>query len=649
MGEVLSSRWAASVLSASVAFGTVMMARGLGLLEPLELMAYDQLLNLRPAPAEERRPVVLIGIDEQDIDRWGWPIPDAVIADLLERLAADGARVIALDIYRDRPVPPGHLALRSVLAGRHNIIGVMKFGGADGVGVAPPPVLAGTDRVGFSDFVVDADGIVRRGLLFLDDGDSVAYALALRLALSYLQAAGVQPRPDPNEPRWLRLGETTLVPLTPNAGGYVDLDARGYQFLLDFPGGDRPFQRYSLAQVLDGEVAAAVVRDRIVIVGTTAASVKDYFVAPISRGDGDDDKVYGIAMHGYAASQLIAMALSGRPALRWPTETQEALWIVLAVLLGALLAQRLRSPLGLVLNVGGGAVMATTVSAIALWQGLWLGTVAAALGWAISGSLVVAYLGLVETRERALLMGLFSRYVHRDVAESVWDQRHALVAGGRPIPQRLTATVLFMDIKGFTSVSEDMDPSELMHWLDDCLSAMADLVMAHHGMVDKFIGDAMMALFGAPVPRTDQSQIQQDAVNAVHCAIAMAKKLETLNHQWRGEGKPEVGMRVGIHTGVMSAGSIGSRERLQFTVIGDTVNTASRLESFDRTVVDPSCPDYPFRILIGDSTRRFVADTFETLEVGEVSLKGKSKRLRVHLLTGWQRPPAEAVAAESTL
>jgi len=193
-----------------------------------------------------------------------------------------------------------------------------------------------------------------------------------------------------------------------------------------------------------------------------------------------------------------------------------------------------------------------------------------------------------------------------------------------------------------------MDPSLLMHWLDDCLSAMADLVMEHHGMVDKFIGDAMMALFGAPIPRTDETEIRRDAVNAVRCSIAMAKKLEALNARWRAEGKPEVGMRIGIHTGAMSAGSIGSRERLQFTVIGDTVNTAARLESFDRTVVDPSCPDYPFRILIGDSTRRYVDDTFEVLEVGEVSLKGKSKRLRVYLLTDWQRAPAESFEAEVT-
>jgi adenylate cyclase len=178
-------------------------------------------------------------------------------------------------------------------------------------------------------------------------------------------------------------------------------------------------------------------------------------------------------------------------------------------------------------------------------------------------------------------MGIFSRYVAPDIANDVWSRRaEFLEPGGRPRAQKLIATVLFSDIKGFTAVSEKLEAAALMDWLNSYMEAMAGLVMQHGGVVDKFIGDAVMAVFGVPVARGSEPEIAGDARSAARCALAMRRELGRFNAEWATRGVPAIGIRVGILTGELISGSLGSAERMEYTVIGDTVNTASRLESF---------------------------------------------------------------------
>ena len=157
------------------------------------------------------------------------------------------------------------------------------------------------------------------------------------------------------------------------------------------------------------------------------------------------------------------------------------------------------------------------------------------------------------------------------------------MAGSRPHPQRLTATVLFTDLEGFTSVSECLGEQALMDWLATYLDVMSQQVMAHGGVINKYMGDAIMALFGVPIPHTSAAEISQDAVHAVQCALAMRRELIQLNRRWRDQQQPTIRMRVGIYTGPLVAGTVGSAERLEYTVYGDTVN-ASRLESYEKDV-----------------------------------------------------------------
>jgi adenylate cyclase len=162
------------------------------------------------------------------------------------------------------------------------------------------------------------------------------------------------------------------------------------------------------------------------------------------------------------------------------------------------------------------------------------------------------------------------------------------------------------------------------------MEAMADAVMAHQGVVEKYIGDSVMAVFGVPIPRATPGQIAQDARNSVRCALAMGKEMERLNALWQQRGLPACSTRIGIHTGVLIAGSLGSAERQEYTVIGDAVNTASRLESFDKDSTDANLKDRNCRILISEATRLYLGDEFDLLPVGAMSLKGKSEKVMIH-------------------
>ncbi len=185
-------------------------------------------LRCNPKPPLPRSRIVLVGITENDIRRQGkWPLSDAVLAELLKALSRQNPRAIGVDIFRDLPVPPGREDLDATLVEHPNIIAVMKFGEG---GIPGPPVLKDSEQLGFNDLLVDPGGIIRRGLLFLDDGETSAHAFALRLALLYLQKEGIRPRADDSHPEYIRLGPQTVKPFEAEDGPYVHADARGISF-----------------------------------------------------------------------------------------------------------------------------------------------------------------------------------------------------------------------------------------------------------------------------------------------------------------------------------------------------------------------------------------------------------------------------------
>lgn len=634
--RLLRSALAASFLVSILVFLSIIGLRRTGSLESLELTAYDQAIRLRPSASVPDDRIVLIAIAEGDIRNQGrWPLPDATLAQLLETLTEYEPRAIGLDIYRDIAVPPGREQLDTILTSNRRIITVTKLREGEAGGVPPPPVLKHTDQVGFSDIIVDRGGIVRRGLLFLDDGESVAYSFALRLVLLYLQAEGIWPRPDAANPEHIRLGRTTIRPFETNDGGYVGVDARGYQFLLDFKGAQGPFRSFSLTSLLSGEIDPQAIQDKIVLVGVEAESVKDFFYTPYSRGRQADQQISGIGLHAHITSQLLRFALDGDSPVITVSDRHEETWILLWSMMGAALGLGVRSPWRFSLLAASGLGSLSLVVYLAFMNGWWIPLVPPAMAWLISAAVVTAYMSNQEKQQRALLMQLFSKYVpNQEVADIIWQQRDQLLEGGRLRSQSLTASVLFTDLMGFTAVAEKRDPHAVMDWLNEYMEAMAQQVINHGGVIDKYIGDSIMAIFGVPLPRTTEAEISQDAVNAVNCALGMERALIELNRRWRAQDLPTMRMRIGIFTGPLVAGSLGSVHRLEYTVIGDTVNTASRLESFDKSVLAPDDAGSPCRIIIGEATLRRLSPEFETQKIGEVSLRGKDQATTVYCVLG---------------
>lgn len=613
----------------------VLAMRGAGWLEPLELSIYDRHLRTAAAehPPDER--IVLVGADDADLDRWGWPLPDGLLAQALENLVAAGATAIGVDLYRDAPRGEGAAALQQTLQAHPQIVAVTKIGSAGSTGI-PPPAYLPPERIGFADVVLDRSDIVRRGLLFLDDGETVFTSFALRLALLYLQPRGIGIAPDPADPARLMLGGKTLPPFEADDGGYVDADAGGYQFLLDYAGGPAPFRQLTLSEVLENRIPPDAVANRIVMLGVAAQSVKDFFATPFN-GD-NDATVYGIALHGHAVSQLLRIADDSEKPLGTLTNGQEIAWLALWALLATVASLALHSPWRLGLAFCLGLAVIYGASQFAMSVRVWMPIAAPALAWSLACLLTIAYLSALERRQRSQLMQLFARHVSAEVAREIWDRHEEFLSGnGRPLPRNLQVTVLFSDIRGFTPISERMAPDALMNWLNEYIGAMADLVIAHGGMVDKFIGDAVMAVFGAPVPHHSRVEQATDADRAVRCALAMGETIARLNADWSKRNLPTIAVRIGINSGHVIAGSLGSRIRLEYTIIGDAVNIASRLESMDKDWPGLDAGEH-CRVLVSDTTLTLLADRYETAGIGSVSLKGKEQPIGVHRILGEKAP-----------
>lgn len=620
-----SKEWVIALVIAHLIFFSLLVMHSFKLFQRLELNVYDELLVNRPhLPADER--ITMIWITDDDQRQWNWPLLDTELAQLMLKLAQYEPKLIGLDIYRDTPVPrqagSGYDALARVLLNNHNIVVIKN------ARVSPPPVLVNSSRVTNNDVPYDIDNIIRRGLLYVSEVDgSVWESFSLKLANVYLADLDIYPQPHPTNPYGFKLGEALLAPLDPYFGGYSNEDTGGFQIMLTYPDGINKFDSLTISDVLHNRIDPNLIRDHIVIIGVDAYATPDQLTTPISvLTNPNNPKVPGAEVHARLTSQLLRMALGEVAVLHSWQEWHEFLWLWFWCVLGVFVCLYAHSLWQFSLAMVMGLVILTGTTYIAFLSNLWIPLAITAIGWVASITFMMVYLSYQEKSQRGALMQIFSKHVSKEVAEVIWQEREQYLNEGRLVPYRLTATVLFTDLQNFTTISENMEPQELMDWLNGYMSAMVEKVQQHHGQVNKFIGDAVMAVFGVPIPRVTEEGVARDAINAVECALAMRETICQLREEWQKQGMPLIRMRIGIYTGLLVAGSLGGRERQEYTVIGDTVNTASRLESYDKTIdADTSC-----RILIGQSTLQYIQGHFETERVGAVQLKGKAHELEVY-------------------
>lgn len=621
------------ITSPSVAIFVIVLRWG-GFLQLLELTAYDRFFRWRPPEPTDAR-IALVEINESDIRKAGqWPISDRVLAELLNKLKKQQPRAIGLDIYRDLRVEPGHEELVKVFKTTPNLIGIEKVvKDAYGESLAPPPTLDKLGQVGASNILIDEDGKVRRALLSVKPKHSKSiYSFSVKLALIYLKAEGIEERViDANNAK-IGLGKAVFVPLRGNEGGYVGADTGGYQILFNYRSHHcrlslqkqcHVFPTVSMTEVLEDRIPPNLMRSRIVLIGASAESLKDRFFSPYSNSYLTAPT--GVEIHADLVSQIISAAIDGRPLIQVWEDPLEAMWIVFWSFLGATLGWvflRIRWKVGSIFLAGS---ILTASCYVAFLGGWWIPVIPPLLALFGSGVTIAVYIAYLERQDRQAIMNLLGQHVTPKIAQAVWRDRHQLLKEGQLMGQKMTATVLFTDLKGFTGISERTDPETLMSWLNEYMSAMSQIILDRDGVIDKFIGDAIMAVFGVPIPSTTAEAIAKEAIAAVSCALDMATKVRSLNQQWLAQKRPTVSMRVGIATGTVVAGSLGSYKRLNYTTIGDSVNVAARLESYDKSIDGGIC-----RILIDEETYRYIQGIFPTQFIGSVQLKGREQPVKIY-------------------
>ncbi|MEB3829458.1 CHASE2 domain-containing protein [Phormidium sp. CCY1219] len=354
------------------------LLRWSGLLQSMEWASLDWFFQHRPRESVDDR-IAIITIDETDLQQLGqYPLTDGSLTQVIGEIKAQQPRAIGLDIYRDLPVEPGYQELVELFETTPNLIGIEKVVGSR---VAPPPILADLGQVGFADQVLDGDGKVRRALLSVRRNKSeLKLSFALKLALKYLAAEGIEPQARGNSK--MQLGNALLIPFVANDGGYLRAEAGGYQLLLNFRGSAGQFNTFSLMDVLEKRIPPAALRDRVVLIGATAESINDLFQTPYSSGAiGTPDRMAGVTIHANIVSQLLSAAIEGRPLLRGWSELIEWLWIFLWSGVGAAMAWQLKAPKWIALGsaIAGSGLFA--IAYLAFLQGWWIPLVPAIGGF----------------------------------------------------------------------------------------------------------------------------------------------------------------------------------------------------------------------------------------------------------------------------
>ena len=372
-------------------------------------------------------------------------------------------------------------------------------------------------------------------------------------------------------------------------------------------------QTYSYVDVLKGRIDNSRFQNKIVLIGATIPGVdplRTPFQSHLPTG--------GVYLHAATIDNLLNESFLTRP----PKWQRTLLLVVLAIASTHLLqrqdvSRRLAVLVGFPLAWSGFAYASFLL-------GWWL-PIAAPLGTVALAGLVIQ---LREQQEKQQLMDIFSMNVSPGTAELIWQHKDAILHRGELAAQTLTATVLFMDIRGFSSIAETLPSHQLLPWLNQYFETMTDCIMEHGGMVDKYIGDAIMAVFGAPLPRTTPEEIQADAIAAITAALEMHQRLEMLNLHLRRQQLPTIDFGIGIHTGLLTGGTVGSRHRLNYSVFGDTVNIAARIESMTKRLPESA----PFKMLISAETSQHTQASFPVELFRSGKLRGRQSSTDVYTL-----------------
>ena len=558
-----------------------------GFLANNELKAVNEQFSLR-GQRKPHAPVVVVTIDEDSFVELNmpWPWPRALHAKFVDIVSRGNPAVIALDVLFIEPSsrgPADDLAFAKAIARSGKVVlaaglGEVRDSGwiqkLEKIQVPLPELRAGAAAWGPVNIITDRDAFVRRGRLTVDfqDREYAGFDLQIyRLA----KTAGIPAAPLPVEP----------------------------EFWINYAGPPDAFPRIAYSRIVSGEIPPEVFKGQIVLVGATTQILQDVFPTPFAPFR----TMPGVLIH----ANILDTLLSGIPIRRAPAWVDIGLAMVAGGAAGWA-ATALR-PLGAFLLVSAAAVtyLAGTQAAFR-WGRLWIDALPVPL------ALIVPYVGVVAKNfaQEQLEKRRLSRFFSPNVVKEIVRQKDDAGLGA----SRRRMTVLFSDIRGFTSMSEKMEPEEVVTFLREYLTEMTEAVFRHGGTVDKYIGDAIMALYNVPFEAADHP------VQAVRTALEFQQRLEPLAERFAAKYGGSLRCGVGINTGDAVVGTIGSRQRLEYTAIGDTINLGSRLESITK--------DFNVPVIISEATWLEVKDLFKTRYLGEVTVKGKEIPVKIYTVVG---------------
>ncbi len=617
-----------------VAFFSVLLAYVLSelvMVENLQLKGVNTLFNLRGPVTPPDTSIVIVALDDQSLASLPakLPYPRSYYETMLDHLTAAGARLIIFDIEFtepavDRPGEDVALAAAVQRSGKVVLAGkiVLEIGSrlANNQHILEPvaPLMKSGAALGLVNVVEDADGFIRNYILYQQVNRKSYHTLAVEAARLLAGDSGETLPVAGNMP--FKIGSTVFP------------RARTNTFLINYRGPARTFRTYSLASVLDDSSFAldeeedtdifaqylewGTFRDKIVLVGASAEELQDNKLTPFFDWGGVKQKMPGVELHANALSTI----LRGDFISAAPEWMALALALLLAFAAGvqARWLQGLRG-LAAVLLV---AILFGFIVFLAfshLRVILPFATPLIALALATFGH--VSYQVVVEQREKKLIRQTFQQYVAPAVVDKMLSSGELPSFGG----ERKELSVLFSDIRNFTRYSEAHEPEAVAARLSEYLSEMVEIIFRENGTLDKFVGDAIMAIYGAPYFFEDHAE------KACRTAIEMQQRLKELQKSWPDEPFARFNIGVGINTGKMIVGNLGSRQLFDYTVIGDEVNLASRLEGANK--------EYETGIIISESTYKLISAKALVRELDLVRLVGRSQAIRIYELRSMDALP----------
>lgn len=605
--------------------------------DDLEAKGIDQYFRLRGAKTPQN-PILLAVIDEKSLGKIGrWPWPRSQMARLTEKLNEAGVKAVGFDITFSETSIEDHILADSLQkVANKTTLGFFFYPSPEEVLEAAPsqveihenerniyparlalsskqletsgrkvfgvqanvPAIAEVSPAhqGFFNVFPDPDGVIRNLPLVLYYKGNAYPSLALQMATLVEGFSPVPLYDGEGRLEGLSLGETK-IPLQSNG-----------ELWINYLGGPKAFPHISIVDILQDRVGKDLLQDKIVLVGATAVGIYDMRVTPLSAA------TPGLEIQANVLDNILSSDF-----VRFDTSSHLAsliLVLCLGLLLGLFLP-RLRALPSLFLFSAILSVLWLTAYLLFLKTGWLLLVVKPTLnGFLVFGTITI-WRFFTEEKERRKIRKTFQYYLSPAVIKEALEHPERLKLGG----ERKTLTVLFSDIRDFTRKSEKLPPEKLVHLLNDYFTAMTEVVFKYEGTLDKFMGDAIMAIYGAPISQNDH------ALRAGLTALEMIQKLDENKAAWCAKyGLADFKIGIGIHTGEMAVGNMGSAKRFNYTVIGDAVNLASRLETLTK--------EYQVPIIVSEDHYQLVKEKLSAKRLSEVQVKGKQQSTVIYQLTG---------------